>query len=230
MRRILTLLALITFFNVSYAQRYEIGFFAGGNNIIGDFGSDYYIAPTGATFGGLFRYDMNERLSLRTNIYASKVNQDIEKAWLPYGDVKKIVPKSHGVYTVDVVAEWNFYEFNLRKRDRHTPFMYAGIGGIAYQQVVDLNADDDKKSPEYDKKGMGGTVTIPFGVGYKYAMSTRWVLAADLGFRYTFTDDLDSSETREMGNLNSNDWFTTIGVSLTYVFGRDRLNKKVFGH
>ena len=39
-------------------------------------------------------------------------------------------------------------------------------------------------------------------------------------YQYPLTGN-DKYNTIRLGNLNSNDWLTTIGLTLTYVFGRD---------
>jgi hypothetical protein len=35
------------------------------------------------------------------------------------------------------------------------------------------------------------TVLIPYGIGIKYNIGGKFSLAADMGYRYTFTDYLD---------------------------------------
>ena len=64
-------------------------------------------------------------------------------------------------------------------------------------------------------------------LGYKTNISNHLVLAAEVGARYTFSDELDGSvpdnEFREQfsfGNTNSNDWYVFSGITLTYTFGR----------
>ena len=64
--------------------------------------------------------------------------------------------------------------------------------------------------------------------GYKAAISRQLILALDLGVRYSFSDDLDGSNSNnedadpiyQFGNPNSNDWYTFTGFTLTYTFGR----------
>ncbi|MEN8136801.1 MAG: DUF6089 family protein [Bacteroidota bacterium] len=209
MKRTILLLVLMTLFKVSYSQRYEIGVFAGGNNVIGDIGSDYYVNPNGITGGGLFKWNVNPRLALRANIFYSISTGNYIDSNYPYdsysdefaGDGERF--ENH-IGNGEILAEWNFLEYDLRTAKNHTPYMFLGIGGLIF-----------------DGSSSGRTIQIPFGVGYKYALSYKWVLGADLGFRYTFTNNLDASEIKSVGNLNSNDWFTTLGLTLTYVFGRD---------
>ncbi|MCK5906261.1 MAG: hypothetical protein KAG37_01645 [Flavobacteriales bacterium] len=197
------------FVNISYAQRYEIGLFAGGNNIVGDVGSGYYVHPNSLSIGGVFKWNLDNRWGLRFDGGVSNARGD--------GSVQFGISEGSGtdyeysvaLYHAEVLVEWNVFDYNLRKsRYNQTPYMTAGIGVINH----DVYPDDASRKT---------TVSIPFGVGYKYAITQKLVLAADLMFRYSFTDDLDLTNSKKVGNLNSNDWFTTIGLTLTYVFGRD---------
>ena len=65
-------------------------------------------------------------------------------------------------------------------------------------------------------------------VGYKAAIAQHFVLAFEIGARYTFSDEIDGSvpdaeelQSRSFGNLNNNDWYTFTGVTLTYTFGKN---------
>ena len=213
-------------FNVSYAQRYEIGLFVGGNNVIGDINDTYYVNPSGGTIGGLFKWNVSERLAVRGNMYYSLAIGSNDNFKYPSG-IKSIPEKgySKNIGSTELLLEWNFIDYNLRKDNAHAPFAFIGVGGVFYESVSkdinDLGKDSDTS--------FGSTISIPFGVGYKYAITKKIVLAADLSFRYTYSDNLDDSNPSEnkdytqvrIGNLNSNDWLTTVGVTLTYVFGRD---------
>ena len=64
-------------------------------------------------------------------------------------------------------------------------------------------------------------------IGYKTNISTHLILAAEIGARYTFSDELDGSvpdnEDRaqfSFGNTNNSDWYMFSGITLTYTFGR----------
>ena len=226
MRRFFPLLLLVLFVEVSYAQRYEIGLFAGGNNVVGDIGNDYYVAPNSFTVGGLYKWNVNNRLALRANIYYSIARGDVSKSKYSY-NTNNVPGYAKGIGNGEVVLEWNVLPYDLRKSGAHTPYMFLGLGALIYQGKEGVaysgNIAFDPHAPQLilSKFGFESTLTIPFGVGYKYALSHSWVLAADLGFRYSFSDNLDNSAAMKVGNLNSNDWFTTLGLTLTYVFGRD---------
>ena len=216
MKKLLLLTIFIFTIQFSYAQRYEVGFFVGGNNVIGDIGTNIYVAPYQPTFGGIAKWNKDERLAIRATLYHSWTRS--------VGSSKYETDYPHkfrnGIVNSEIALEWNIFDYNLRykrgKGNPWTPYMFIGIGGVMFEKIEDSNNDGN-----FEDAGFGYGYTIPFGVGYKMAISHSWVVAADLTFRYVSSDDLDYSDTKELGNLKTNDWFTTIGVTFTYVFGRD---------
>ena len=66
-------------------------------------------------------------------------------------------------------------------------------------------------------------LAIPFGIGWKTKLYGKVAFAAEISFRYSFTDELDYS-TQEFTELDfggtSNDWYSFTGISLVYTFGR----------
>jgi hypothetical protein len=212
MKRLFTFLLLTLMLKVSYAQRYEVGVFVGGNNVIGDVGSTYFVSPNSYTLGGLFKWNVHDRLALRGNAYVSLVHSSYSESRFPYHNSG--FSDNTGVANAELIAEWNFQSFDLRKKNARAPYMFMGLGGLLIPKIK-------KDGDGYIDDGYGTSLSIPFGVGYKYAITRSWVLAADLSFRYSFSDNLDHSMDKNIGNLDSNDWFTTIGLTLTYVFGRD---------
>ena len=213
----------MTFFlNISYAQRYEIGMFLGGNNVVGDVGNPFYVAPNHITVGGLIKWNRNERFALRANANFSLAHGATEKSRFNYD--KSVVPDyNNGVGNGEIVLEWNILPYNLREYYAQTPYMFIGLGAIIYSGVsyAEVGRDPIGTQLIIPMFGYETTLTVPFGVGYKYKIAKSWVLAADLAFRYTYSDNIDNSGARNVGNLYSNDWFTTLGITLTYVFGRD---------
>ena len=72
-----------------------------------------------------------------------------------------------------------------------------------------------------------GAIAIPMTAGAKYRLNQFLVLGAEIGARYTFTDNLDASnpegsnyEAFRFGNVFSDDWYVFSGLTLTYTFGR----------
>ena len=118
--------------------------------------------------------------------------------------------------------EFNFVEYNLHKLGpAFTPYLYTGLTYFRYDfnyfdagTLIDLNQRD-------------GSMAIPMIVGAKFRISQYFILGAEIGARYTFTDNLDASnpegtiyEDFRFGNVFSDDWYVFSGITLTYTFGR----------
>ena len=71
-------------------------------------------------------------------------------------------------------------------------------------------------------------MAIPMILGIKKTLGEHFIIAAEVGARYAFTDGLDGStnvggstvNNVSFGNTNNNDWYVFSGLSLTYSFGR----------
>ena len=63
-------------------------------------------------------------------------------------------------------------------------------------------------------------------LGIKSNITRNLILAAEVGARYTLSDNIDGSNPKNtnleylrFGNINNNDWYVFSGVTLTYTFG-----------
>ncbi|WP_320055339.1 type IX secretion system protein PorG [Algoriphagus halophytocola] len=135
-----------------------------------------------------------------------------------------------GVLELSAVMEFNFLDYLTQGSEfRFSPYAFFGIGytfvfakGNTFQYNV---------SERYNLS----TLVIPFGGGIKYQLDERWTLAAELGFRPTFTDYLDKIDSSEpsipryqdpnnpdqpyginYGNPYDKDWYYFLGVTISY--------------
>lgn len=135
-----------------------------------------------------------------------------------------------GVLEFSAVMEFNFLDYLAPNSEfRFSPYAFFGLGysfifakGNTYQYLA---------SSRYNL----GTVVIPFGGGIKYQLDDRWTLAAELGFRPTFTDYLDKIDSKmavvprypdpnnpdqpygiNFGNAYDKDWYYFLGVTISY--------------
>jgi hypothetical protein len=126
------------------------------------------------------------------------------------------------ILEVSAGLEFNFVEYNLHKLGpAFTPYLYTGISYFRYDynyfdagQLIDLNQRE-------------GAIAIPMTAGAKYRLNQFLILGAEIGARYTFTDNLDASnpegsnyEAFRFGNVFSDDWYVFSGLTLTFTFGR----------
>ena len=221
MKNFLFFLGLIFTCQLTHAQINELGVFVGGVNYIGDVGPTDYIAPNEPSIGILYKWNRSPRHAYRFSYTQGKLTSR---------DIDSDVPSrnlrgnsfENSVKEFSAGLEFNFFDFNLHDGDpKITPYVYSGISYFIYDEIyiLDRTSYEDYQS---------STFAIPMVLGLKARLYRNFILGAEVGFRYTFTDNLDGSnpkndnfETLRFGNLNSNDWYVFTGLTLTYTFGQN---------
>jgi hypothetical protein len=180
-----------------------------------------YIAPSGLAFGGLFKWNKSKRYAWRTSLIYGKFKADDSTSDLSSRQQRDYVI-DNSVLEVSAGLEFNFVDYNLHKlAPAFTPYLYTGISYFRYGyyyfdagQLRDINQRD-------------GSFAIPMTVGFKARIQNFLILGAEIGARYTFTDNLDGSnpegsnfEQFQFGNILSDDWYVFTGITVTYTFGR----------
>jgi hypothetical protein len=201
------------------AQIHEIGIFLGGSNYIGDVGSTTYIAPNEPAFGILYKWNKSPRHSWRVSYSQSTISADD----LDSKEASRSLRGYHfenSIKEVSLGLEFNFFDFNLHTLERKTtPYVASGINLFRYDNLY-IESGETKTNKRKN------SIAIPMIIGVKSKISRSLVLGAEVGARYTFTDNLDGSNPKEenlsalrFGNLNNNDWYVFSGITLTYTFG-----------
>ncbi|GMN10703.1 DUF6089 family protein [Croceitalea sp. MTPC9] len=203
------------------AQTYEVGIFVGGANVIGDVGRTNYIYPSGLSYGALFKWNKSKRYAWRASVLRGSFTADDTKSNLA-SRVQRAYVVDNSVTEFSVGLEFNFVEYNLHKLGpAFTPYLYTGFTYFRY----DFNYIDALQVQDINQKD--GSFAIPMTVGAKYRISQFFIIGAEIGARYTFTDNLDASnpegsnfEQLRFGNILSDDWYVFSGITFTYTFGR----------
>jgi hypothetical protein len=207
----------IIFFSFAFAkaQTYEVGIFAGTSNVVGDVGSTQYIQISDGAIGAMFKWNRSSRHSFRASIISANMIGDDN-------DSDDISRDLRGL-EASVGIEYTFWDWELYSgRPQIVPYLYTGLTAFQYSSFA-LNNTNELE--EYDKSI---DIAIPIVLGVKTNITPKLILAAEIGARYTFTDNLDGSnpdgdmdfDSLKFGNINNNDWYIFSGVTLTYTFGR----------
>ena len=204
-----------------HAQTYEIGLFLGGANFIGDVGRTNYIYPSRFAFGGIAKWNKSKRYAWRGSLYYGQFSIDDNKSDLSNRQ-QRGYNFNNSVKEASVGLEFNFVEYNLHKLGpAFTPYLYTGLTYFRYN----YHYWDAGMLQNFDQEE--GSLAIPMTLGVKARINQYLILGAEIGARYTFTDNLDGSnpegsnfEQFSFGNINSNDWYVFSGFTLTYTFGR----------
>ena len=205
------------------SQTYEIGGFLGAANYIGDIGKTTFIAPKTSVFGGVFKWNRSPRHSFRGTILFGKIEGDDSQSKDPRRNERGYKFENR-LNEVTIGLEYTFWEFSMYSgQAAHTPYLFTGLSYLGYNSLI------KKNSSRIIKDSNASTLAIPMIVGYKTTLGQNFVLAAEIGARYTFTDNLDGSNPNKasenqddvsFGNINNNDWYVFTGITLTFTFGR----------
>jgi len=219
MKKFLSIIAGLFLCGTLQAQIHEIGVFLGGSNYIGDVGKTTYIAPNEPAFGILYKWNRSPRHSWRISYTQSTITADDLDSEEP-GRSLRGYHFENSIKELSLALEFNFFDFNLHTLDHKiTPYVTSGINILRYDDLY-IEAGETKENEGKN------SIAIPMILGIKSNISKRLILAAEIGARYTFTDNLDGSNPKEerfsalrFGNLNNNDWYVFSGITLTYTFG-----------
>lgn len=213
-------LALLTFSQIN-AQMHEVGVFAGGSNPIADVGKSSFIAPNSLAIGLLYKWNKSKRHAwrfsiLNSNIKGNDANSDIlSRKERGFEFENRITQLSAGL-------EFNFFDFDLHQNTFiATPYIHTGVSYFKHDNLYYIKNVAHSKESSWD-------FSIPMTIGVKAKITPAVVFAVETNFHYSFTDDLDGSFPKNpdlkkyaIGNIQSNDWYTFTGVSLTYTFGEN---------
>ena len=218
------LVFLIVFFSLqnTSAQIYEFGVFAGGSNFIGDVGATNYIAPNQPAIGAIVKWNRSPRHAFR----ASVIFTNLEAVDAESSDRRRQLRNygfRNGLFEASLGMEFTFFDFNLHDEKRKgTPYLYTGVTTANHANFY-FNNSGELIQENTNSWAFG----IPITLGYKLSIASHFILGAEIGARYTFSDELDGSvpdgdfrDVINFGNINSNDWYVFSGFTLTYTFGQ----------
>lgn len=191
----------------------EIGFTIGGMNYIGDLNNQHVYDKPNLAFGGLVRYNFNERWSIRFDIDYGH----IEGGNPDYISRRNLSFRSY-IFEASLRMEFNFFPFSMRDDQFFwTPFLFCGLGFFTYNPIAHYTDPITGVSDWYElqplcTEGQGTALnpenspytlkqlSMPFGVGVKYHPSKSLTLSVEYGFRKTWTDYLDDVSTKYVDN------------------------------
>ncbi len=218
MRYLASFLIVLFFTQSITSQTYEVGLMLGGSNYVGDVGSTQYISPNAFAFGAIGKWNRSKRHAFRASFLFANLNAD--DAWGDERRTSRGLSFKNSVKEVSVGMEFNFWDWYLYDgKPQFTPYLYTGFTTLNYgAQAIDANNEIDSYADKW-------SFAIPMVLGIKKTVGRKFVLGAEIGARYTFTDNLDGSDPDPrvgtgFGNLNNNDWYFFTGITFSYTWGR----------
>ena len=219
MNRSLVLIILLYCTSLATAQIHEFGVFVGGSNYIGDIGATDFVKPNDVAFGLLYKWNKSPRHSWRFSYMQSTIAAADVKSNSTAKQQRDLAFENN-IKEFSAGLEFNFLDFNLHdQQPKFTPYIYSGLTYFIYTEKFFLG---NQIKDDYD----AGQFAIPMIVGIKTNIAENFILGAEIGARYTLTDNLDGTNPKNenliplrFGNQDSNDWYVFSGVTLTYTFG-----------
>ena len=189
--------------------RYEVGGGVGMSNYLGDANRSNLLKHPGWAAGGIFRYVIDRRWSLKSNLIVAGISGNSAGTVYPAGEVYYF---SSTLYDVGAQIEFNFFNFGIGSKymnlKRITPYLVVGVGGTLASPSVG---------------GSSFAIVLPMGVGVKYKWKERLNLGLEFTMRKSFGDGLDGLS--DLNGINhsfakNTDWYSVLMVSVTYEFGK----------
>lgn len=203
--KLLQLLGLLTLSGSLAAQMsyVEVGIMGGVSNYYGDMTQDYVVADESHfAYGGYLKYNFDHKMGIKFNIYSGTVSAadaNSDRANLKARNLSFTSPVTEAAFTF----EYNFFGYRpVEFKQRYSPYVYAGVAAFHFNPQAYYEGEWYDLQP-LGTEGQGSEYfpfrekyrlyefAIPFGVGFKWAMTERWNMGLEYGARWTFTDYLD---------------------------------------
>jgi len=252
------ILLLLLWPSFSYSQAgWEAGIFGGISNYEGGLAPDPVWKESHPAAGVFVKRDMSEYVSYSLGLNYGKISGNDSNSAIraPRG-----LNFQSNIFELSTQIEINFFNFgskDVRDAKRISPYIFTGVSLFYFDPKGELNG---KLYDLHDLATQGqGTVpgappqynrlqvSIPFGGGMKFNLSERWNLLVLMGYRATFTSELDDAGPgnypdpalmpkksgeknvyfsdptgigipgEQRGNPDKKDWYIFAGISLSYI-------------
>ena len=210
--RFLLIISLLAVFGQANAQfddpkTMEVGPHVGVSYYMGDLNPTMPFAMAQLQYGGLVRYNYDNRWTFRFDYsHATVMADDTKLNWRP----ERGLNFTSRINDFSMVVEFNFMEYYTGNPKKNvSPYIFGGISVFQYTAFADVNGTlvdlgdykteyVDPNAKWYDKM-FGKTspigVSIPFGMGVKFSLSRHMAASMEWKMQKTFTDYLDDVAT-----------------------------------
>jgi hypothetical protein len=184
------------------AQVSELGVTGGVSYYIGDLNPTRHYPRNLKPAGGVFyRYNFDERYAFRLQgLYTKLEAYDSNSS--DSLQLRRNLSFRTTLFEASALVEVNFLKYRGLGKDGHswTPYVFVGLAYFHMDpqgQLGDTWYDLQPLGTEGQGSTAGGepykldVISIPFGVGFKFALTDRVDLGIEWGLRRTYTDHLD---------------------------------------
>lgn len=214
--------AAALFFLFAYAptvgaqRNTDFGIIGGTSYYMGEVNNSRHLYSPSPAFGGIIRYRLNPRYSLRlSGIYTTLSGNDLDSND-PFQQARAADFRT-SLVDASLNFEFNFLEYKIyNRKDRYTSYM---TGGIGYGYLLDkkVNPGNSAYSTQSNAGFQLENLNLCFGGGMKVTLTQRLAGGAEWTVRKTFTDAWDGLHNPgESQFFHNKDWYSIVGVFITY--------------
>ncbi|MBC7418360.1 MAG: outer membrane beta-barrel protein [Pedobacter sp.] len=192
-------LVFFLFSNFVYAQprysNWELGLAAGGAGYMGDLNQNNPLLLSGGSAELYVKRNFSEYLGVRLNYTFGQINGNDANSNNEQFRNRNLAFKTN-LNELSAIADFNFIGFRLNGDDRRlTPYVFAGAGLLLFDPTVKYDGTRYKlaelKTEGQEKPYSRKTLTIPYGVGFRYQRDGGFSIFSEIGYRTPNTDYLD---------------------------------------
>ncbi|MER3465594.1 MAG: hypothetical protein C4329_15460 [Chitinophagaceae bacterium] len=201
-------LPLLTFAQQGYFQEGEFGLGVGAAHYFGDLNPRAHIDRPKLAATAFFRKNFGNYIALRLGAsFAQLGYSDKYNTFNEYMHTRNLSFNTN-IWEVALQGDFNFYKFlpGGEFGNNFTPYITLGIGAFSYDPYAYLNGQkyylrqlgtEGQGSAAYPERKPYNSMafSIPFGVGFKYAVNDRLNLGFEIVHRFTNTDYIDDVST-----------------------------------
>src|SRR5690554_3637227 len=191
-------------FGVSVGASNYLGEIGGGSGDAKPFLMDMKMQQTKMAFGGFFRYQVHERISVKLQMNFVRIGGADKFSSDPQRIARNLSFRTD-IYEAMVTGEYSFWIMNnvskySRTRIDFEAYAFTGFGALLYYPHAQMDGKWYALRPlateGVDNKYSKATIAIPLGVGAHYTFDNKYRLGVEVGYRFTFTDYLDDVSSR----------------------------------
>ncbi len=203
---------------IGFGQHSEIGLLAGTSYYLGEINpSKHVINKVNPAFGVFYRRNLSKRYSLRAGGNYARLSASDDITATDLSNFRRLS------FSASLLEGYGILEFNF------LPYQINNYTTYSYTPYVFIGAAIFRASPNVDNEGIYSlyssetvtSVSMPFGMGFKFDVGGNLGMAIEWGMRKTWTDQIDGlTESYNWGyqlsNNQNKDWYAIVGITLNY--------------
>lgn len=199
MRKLLIAALWLMSVTCAFAQYWEGGIMAGFTGYSGDLQHSYLeLGSLGPSAGLVARYNMSPLWAVRGQVLYGRISGS-DKTAIREGLRSRNLSFDNQIIELSAQAEWNIMAFNILEGQKHSPYLFAGVGVFYHNPTAVYDGTKyslrtlgtEGQLLEGGSKYLPVSASFPIGGGIRFAFGYKYVLGIEFGLRPTLTDYLD---------------------------------------